>query len=69
MNDADPQAGVSGGEGESPERREWLQLWEDARQFIADSLRKDQVGFRRKVSAAFLSAKRAKNASRTSRRS
>ena len=69
LNEADPQSGASEEGGESPERREWLQLWEDARQFIADSLKKEQVGFRRKVSAAFLSAERERNSSRISRRS
>ena len=37
---------VSNGGGDSQEKREWLQMWDEARQFIADALlQKDQVGF------------------------
>ena len=61
-------AGVSDG-GDSPEKREWLQMWDDARQFIADAFKQDQVGFRRKVWSLFLSAKWASRAWRTKRSS
>merc|ERR1712212_1418734 len=38
---ADPGMGDEGAGGDSPEKQKWMQMWDEARQFIADALGKD----------------------------